>query len=194
MALVDSVQLVVRLLVAGVVAWAAIVWLADLAARNGWISPFGGLARTMRRLGEPLIRPVERWLLTQGGVPSAASGWAVVLAVVAGLVAIWLAQFLAGLFYGVAGAASAGPRGLVLLAANLLFQIVALALLVRVLGTWFGLSPYSWLGRVTGALTDWILEPLRRVIPPIGGVLDLTPMIAYFLLKIAFDALVRALY
>lgn len=194
MPLVDGVQLVVRLLVAGLVACTTLIWLADLAARKGWISPFGALARTMRKLGDPLIRPVERWLLKQGGVPSAASGWAVVLSIVVGLVAIWLAQFLAGLFYGLAGAASAGPRGLVLLAANLLFQAVSLALLVRVLGTWFGLSPYSRLGRITGALTDWILDPLRRLIPPIGGVLDLTPMLAYFLLKIAFDALVRALY
>jgi YggT family protein len=30
-------------------------------------------------------------------------------------------------------------------------------------------------------LTDWMVEPLRRVVPPIG-MFDLTPLVAWFLI------------
>ncbi len=38
-------------------------------------------------------------------------------------------------------------------------------------------NPYSPLGRPIGAMTDPLLRPLRRIIPPIANV-DLTPLIA----------------
>jgi YggT family protein len=38
--------------------------------------------------------------------------------------------------------------------------------------------------RVIHALTDWLLDPLRRVIPPIG-MIDITPMVAYLMLMLA---------
>jgi uncharacterized protein YggT (Ycf19 family) len=41
-------------------------------------------------------------------------------------------------------------------------------------------------------LTEWLLEPLRRLLPPFGP-LDLSPMVAYLLLWIAQQAVVRAL-
>jgi YggT family protein len=33
-------------------------------------------------------------------------------------------------------------------------------------------------------LTEWLLAPLRRIVPPLG-MIDITPLIAYFLLVIA---------
>jgi YggT family protein len=35
--------------------------------------------------------------------------------------------------------------------------------------------------RVVHWLTDWLIEPLRRVVPPIG-MFDVTPLVAYFIL------------
>ena len=29
-------------------------------------------------------------------------------------------------------------------------------------------------------LTEWILLPLRQLIPPVGGMIDVTPVVAYF--------------
>jgi YggT family protein len=40
-------------------------------------------------------------------------------------------------------------------------------------------------------LTDWILEPLRRVLPPFGP-LDLSPLVAYFILWIAERVVIGA--
>jgi YggT family protein len=33
-------------------------------------------------------------------------------------------------------------------------------------------------------LTEWLLAPLRRIVPPLG-MIDITPLVAYFLLVIA---------
>lgn len=58
----------------------------------------------------------------------------------------------------------------------------------------------SWLPRPPGspaeraferlrAITDPVLAPLRRLIPPVGGVLDLSPMIVMFVLLTVYGAL-----
>ncbi len=194
MAIFEAIRLVVRGLAVAASLLAVIVWLVELAVRNGSLSPFGPFVRGVRRLSEPAVRRVERWLVRQGGVPSQAAGWTVVLTIVSSLVALWLVDFVAGFVGTVFGVALGGPRAWIVFLADLAFQAVSLALMVRVIGSWFGLSPYSKLGRVVGALTDWLLDPIRRVLPPIGGMIDLSPLVAYFLLQIARGALLRALY
>jgi YggT family protein len=44
---------------------------------------------------------------------------------------------------------------------------------------------FGWLRKVT----DPVLEPLRRIIPPVGGVLDLSPMIVLFVLFAIYNAI-----
>ncbi|MDH4132859.1 MAG: YggT family protein, partial [Gemmatimonadota bacterium] len=93
-------------------------------------------------------------------------------------------QWLVGLVYTLAGSAAAGPRPLLRFVVNLGFSILMIAIFVRVISSWFGVSPYSRFMRVIHALTDWLLEPLRRVIPPIG-MIDISPMVAYLMLMLA---------
>jgi len=59
-----------------------------------------------------------------------------------------------------------------------------LALFIRVIASWLGVSPYSRPMRIIHGLTDWLLGPLRRVIPPFG-MFDLTPLVAYLMLWLA---------
>jgi len=66
-----------------------------------------------------------------------------------------------------------------------LFQLLQLILIVRILLTWFPNinwwnQPFKFLKDVT----DPILEPFRKLIPPIGG-FDLSPMVLFFVLSIA---------
>ena len=56
-----------------------------------------------------------------------------------------------------------------------------LAILIRVITSWFAISPYSKPMRVIYGMTDWLIEPLRKVIPPLG-MIDVSPLVAYFLL------------
>jgi YggT family protein len=57
--------------------------------------------------------------------------------------------------------------------------VLRLALLVRVLSSWLPISPYSKWIRWSYALTDWMIIPLRRLIPSIG-MIDITPIVAWF--------------
>ncbi|MEZ5216748.1 MAG: YggT family protein [Ilumatobacteraceae bacterium] len=61
-----------------------------------------------------------------------------------------------------------------------LIQLYLIAIIVRIALSWFPLQPGGVAAQVAGVLrriTDPVLEPLRRVIPPLGG-LDLSPLVA----------------
>ncbi len=64
---------------------------------------------------------------------------------------------------------------------GLLVQFLAFAIFARAILSWFPIDKNGPVFQFLAAVTDPILEPLRRVIPPVG-MLDLTPMIAMFLL------------
>ena len=70
-----------------------------------------------------------------------------------------------------------------------LFQILSALILVRVLLSWvsvFGLHhpAIRSLERAVTQLTAPIIDPIRRVMPPVGG-FDLSPIIALMLLQVA---------
>ena len=55
---------------------------------------------------------------------------------------------------------------------------------VRIIASWFPSAQNSnWLHQIA-RFTDPYLNIFRRFIPPIGGVLDLSPMLAYFSLQL----------
>jgi YggT family protein len=49
---------------------------------------------------------------------------------------------------------------------------------VRVFSSWLPISPYSRWIRWSYVLTDWMIVPLRRVVPSIG-MIDITPIVAW---------------
>ncbi len=70
------------------------------------------------------------------------------------------------------------------------FRIYSLLILIRVLLTWLNPDPYrSFMGhplvRLLDRVTDPVLAPLRRIVPPIGGTIDISPIVALILLEIA---------
>jgi YggT family protein len=163
---------------------AAVVAATHWAVKHKHLQPFGPLPRAVRRIGDPLTRPFERRLYRSGGNPANAPYLFFWAALIGGLAAIALVEWLIGIVVSLGSSASAGPRGLVLFAVNAVFSILMLALFVRVIASWVGVSPYSRPMRVVHGLTDWLLDPLRRVIPPLGA-LDLTPLVAYLMLSLA---------
>jgi YggT family protein len=40
-------------------------------------------------------------------------------------------------------------------------------------------------------ITEPMLKPLRRIVPPFGGMIDVTPVIAWFVLSLAQGVVVR---
>lgn len=188
-ALLDSVT---RGFVIAVFAYAVVVAATHWAVRSRRLNPFGGWARFVRRISEPVLRPLERRILRAGGSPPDAPLWLLGIALVGGLVLISLMRWAIGFTYELGALAQAGPRDWLIAAVSWVFRILMIALLVRVIGSWFSVSPYAKWMRPFIMLTEWLLEPLRRLLPPFGP-LDLSPMVAYLLLWIAQQALVRAL-
>ena len=66
---------------------------------------------------------------------------------------------------------------------SLLFELYGVALFVRVLFSWIQVPYSSKVVRFLWKITEPILGPIRRVLPTLGG-LDLSPVIAFFLLRL----------
>jgi YggT family protein len=182
--------MVARYTVFGVVALAAIAALGSWLVRTRKISPFSGLGRGLRAVTDPVITPVERRLVRMGGNPVHAGGWLVVITAVVGIVLLSLLGWVLSTFAMAQGAAAAGPRQTFALIVQMLYRILVFALLIRVLASWFGAFRYSRWIRPAYILTDWIVEPLRRIIPPMGA-MDLSPLAAWFVLYLLRGFLMR---
>jgi len=75
---------------------------------------------------------------------------------------------------------------------NVLFQVLTLAILARVLLSWFPMAPNNPIVSFINEVTEPILAPLRRVIPPLG-MIDITPIVALLLLQVLQSVILRAL-
>jgi len=172
-----ELQVAIRYLVFAAFAASVLVALASWLARTRRISPFGALGRTLRTVSEPLIRPVETRLVRAGGNPVHAGWWLVVAVAAGGVVLITLWNWVVDTAFSVAAAYAAGPRATIALAVDVVYRIIYVALWVRVLASWFGYFRYSRWVRPAYALTDWLVEPIRRVLPTAGG-FDWSPLAA----------------
>lgn len=64
------------------------------------------------------------------------------------------------------------------------FNFYIILLMVRIIGSWFPSVAGHKLMRFVAFYTDPYLNLFRRFIPPIGGMLDLSPLLAFFGLEI----------
>jgi len=178
----DSFVGVVRIGLFYLAAATAAVCVVDWAVRTRRINPFGGIARFFRARIDPLMLPVERRIVRSGGLPANAPWWALATVVVGGILLISLLGFVGGLLRQVAFGLQ-DPRGIPMLLLSWAFSFLKLALLVRVISSWFPALQHSKWIRWSFVTTEWMLAPLRRVIPMIG-MIDITPIVAYFLINI----------
>jgi YggT family protein len=66
---------------------------------------------------------------------------------------------------------------------DILFTLLELAILARVLLSWFRLSQYHPVVNFIYQITEPILRPLRNIIPPLG-MIDISPIVALILMDI----------
>jgi len=178
----DTVIAVVRVAFLASAVIVAAVCVTDWAVRTRRISPFSSVARFFRGSIDPLMGPIERRIVRGGGVPSNAPWWALAAVVIGGIILIWLLGFIRIQIEAAAFAASFGARGIIRLVVGWIFGILQIALFVRVIASWVRASPARWWVGWAYRLTEPMLLPLRQLIPPVGGMLDVTPIVAYFAL------------
>jgi YggT family protein len=97
---------------------------------------------------------------------------------------------------GLVLAGMANPIGLLVLSsADMLRSVLNLffyAILFQAIMSWFS-SPYSPISQLLAKITDPIMRPLHRAIPPVSGI-DISPIPAMILLQLAQILIVGPLF
>jgi len=188
----DSALAIVKLALLAMALILAIFCLLDWAVRMRRVNLFGGIGRFSRTKIDPFIEPIERRVVRAGGNPASAPLWALAAVVIGGILLVSVLDFIRAEVFAAGFAIQSGPSGIFRLIVSWLFDVLRIALLVRVVSSWLPISPYSPWIRWSYALSEPILKPLRQVIPSLGPI-DITPIIAYFLLGFLQGAVLRLL-
>ena len=183
---------IVRFAVLGVFLAAVLLALMSWLVRARHVSPFSAVGRGMRQVSDPFLRPIERQVVRRGGNPVHAGWWLVIVVAVVGVLVITFAQWVIGAWYSLTGAAQAGPRALVGTLVEVVYYVLVAALFIRVIGSWLGAFRYARWMRPAYWLTDWIVEPIRRVLSPVGQ-FDFSPLAAWLLLFVLREFVHRVL-
>jgi YggT family protein len=192
MPMIDSAIYVLRialLVVGGVFLLVAVL---DWAVRTRQINPFSPVARFCRRVIDPMLAPIESRVVRAGGLPTQAPWWALAAVVVVGVLLIVLLQWIRTTAFSLSFAATQGGLGIAALLLQWVFDLLKIALIVRVIVSWIGMR-YSWWARTAYALTDWIVKPIARVLPPFG-MMDFSPLVAYLVIYFAESAVMSSIF
>ena len=73
----------------------------------------------------------------------------------------------------------------------LLLTILWFAIFARAIVSWFPVDPNGPVVRALDAITEPVLDPLRRVVPRLG-MIDITPLVAILLILVISSALQRS--
>lgn len=191
-ALFDQVLAGTRYVLVALAGIFAVFCIIDWMVRTRRVNMFGPLARFSRSRIDPVLEPIERKIVGAGGNPASAPLWALAVVVVGGILLISVLDFVRAEVLGLAFAMQSGPSGIFRLLVSWTFDFLRIAILIRVVSSWLPISPYSPWIRWAYVVSEPILRPLRQVIPAIGPI-DITPIIAYFLIGFLQGAVLRLL-
>ena len=191
-ALFDQILGVVRFALAAIAGIFAVFCILDWLVRTRRVNLFGPVARFSRSRIDPILEPIERKILRAGGNPASAPLWALAAVVIGGILLISVMDFLRAEILGLAFAVQGGPSGIFKLLVAWTFDFLRIAILVRVVSSWLPISPYSPWIKWSYVVSEPILRPMRQIIPAMGPI-DITPIIAYFLIGFLQGAVLRLL-
>jgi YggT family protein len=156
--------------VAGVLAGILLLrfWMQAIQVR-----PPSSIAQFMFKLTDWLVKPLRRLLPGVGGYDWASLVGAFLVALLAISAQAWMMSHFS-------------LQTVLLLAVLQLLQWVLYGfmalILIEVIFSW--VNPHAPLAPLVRALTDPLMRPLRRIVPLIGNI-DLSPLVAFILLRIA---------
>ncbi len=142
---------------------------------------FNPLAQQLNRHTDPLVLPFRKLL-----PPSRYDFGALA---VAGIIALAISLVFTAAIHAAFGVFIALFLTLII---NTWLNTIFYAILIIVIGSWLQTDPRQPVMQIALACTDWLMAPLRRIIPPIG-MIDFTPMAALFVLYLAQSGINRLL-
>lgn len=145
---------------------------------------YNPLCQAIVTVTNPLLRPMRRVIPPVAGIDSAS----VILLLGLQMINTALVALMVGADPAVVGL-------VVVAAAELLSKVIWTfigAILIQVILSWVAQGNYNPIISVIYALTDPVLGPARRLIPPLGG-LDLSPMVVIIGLQLVLMLAVQPL-
>ena len=134
------------------------------------------LAQGILKLTSPLVVPVRRIVPSFGRLDTAT----VLVAFIVQYIAVLLMLLIMGLTPGIAPIAITSVVKLVVLSINLFVY----AIFIRIILSWIAPGAYNPATAIITTLTEPVLRPFRRLVPPLGG-FDISPIFAIILLLAA---------
>ncbi|MCW9089183.1 MAG: YggT family protein [Gammaproteobacteria bacterium] len=146
---------------------------------------YNPLSQFVVKVTTPLVRPVRRIVPGLGGLDLATllAAWLLTVLQVT-LVGTQIAQFqIPGLIDG----RTLQPLAIVLVALLDMFALTIslflIAIIIQALGSWFNPGQYNPVTALLHGLTEPLLRPARRLLPPISGI-DLSPLLVLLALQV----------
>jgi len=156
------------------------------------INPFTRTAMTIRQFSDPLVNPVRGFLLSYRLDPKLAPFVTILMAIMIGW---FILQVIGSLVFTTRGIVTSLQRGaLASLVGYLLFGALAvysLMIIARVILS-YGMTYGHRLMRFLIRMTDPVLVPFRRLIPPVG-MFDISPLIVLIVLHLVQSAIAGTL-
>lgn len=158
------------------------------------LNPFGWLALNVRRASDPLVNPIRRGLARTGLDPKLAPLGTILITILLGYIALPLSDTALMTLKGIILSMRAGNLGcLVGFLLSGLLALYSLMFFTCIIFSWW-LSSVNPVMRFLLKITEPILVPLRRHIPPIG-MFDISPMVVLIVLSLfqrAIDGTLQA--
>lgn len=146
------------------------------------LNPFGWISRTTHRLTDGLIIPVRGGLRNFGMDPKFAPLVVILLVILMGYffqqLVRAIAETIVGVLVSVHDGAMISVLGYILYGA---ISIYILLIVIRIVFSWGRVSYRNRIMRFLFDVTEPLLGPLRRIIPPLGWI-DISPIVAFIIL------------
>jgi YggT family protein len=179
----DAISLFVWYAIATVILVVIVLMLARLILNKADLNPFSRPVIMVRRWTDPMVNPVRRPLVQAGISPNVTPLVVILIAILLGYFA---SRFIGTVLYTVRGLLRSVTVGdPISLVGYVIFGVLALYSLMifaRIIVSW-GVGPHNRLLHLLIRLTEPVLGPFRRVIPPLG-VFDVSPIVVLLLLDL----------
>jgi len=168
----------IKIMIVAVIALMIVRLIADAMDLN----PFAWTSRTIRRLSDGLVIPVRGGLRGFGVDPKFAPLVVILIGILLGYFVLQLVGTIAAMAEGIIESARSGAVfrliGFIIYG---LISIYILFIVIRIVFSWGMLSYRNRIMRFLVDVTEPLLGPLRRTIPPLGW-LDISPLVAILIL------------
>jgi len=183
MIIIDLISLIVWYIIIGAIVGVILLVLARVLVNYADMNPFSRTALNIRQFSDPLVNPVRRILISYGLDQKLAPFVTILIAILIG----WLMlEMVSSVIFTVRGVITSLQRGALRpLMGYILFGVLAvysLLIVARILFAW-GMSHGTRTMRFLVRVTEPILGPFRRIIPPLG-MFDISPIIVLLILQL----------